>query len=93
MSDSYYKRFSEEQARIITKNNEAMLALKKENSELYSKMEMLEDAGLNWMTMQDVILENPTIQSAWENFFVMMKMTINEDEWDKRKDKIREKNG
>lgn len=91
MSDSYYKRFSEEQARIITKNNEAMLALKKENSELYSKMEMLEDAGLNWMTMQDVILENPTIQSAWENFFVMMKMTINEDEWDKRKDKIREK--
>lgn len=93
MSDCYYKRFSEEQARIITKNNEAMLALKKENSELYSKMEMLEDAGLNWMTMQGVILENPTIQSAWENFFVMMKMTINEDEWDKRKDKIREKNG
>lgn len=93
MSDYYYKRFSEEQARIITKNNEAMLVLKKENSKLYSKMEMLEDAGLNWMTMQDVILDNPTIQSAWENFFVMMKMTINEDEWDKRKNKIREKNG
>lgn len=91
MSEHYYKRFSEQQSRIITKNNEALLELKKETSRLYSKLENLEEAALNWKTMQDVILDNPTIQSAWEQFFVMMMMTINEEEWEKRKQKV--KNG
>lgn len=89
MSEHYYRRFSEQQSRIITKNNDALAKLKDENNRLYLKLENIEDAALNWKTMQDVILDNPTIQSAWEKFFVMMMMTINEEEWEKRKEKVR----
>jgi len=66
------------QAEIISSQNEQLRKFRSEQEKLAIKVFQMSAAAGFYEKIQKAVMENPTLQSEWENFLTVLRLTIPE---------------